>query len=208
MPDADPDADLMLRFQGGDETAYAELVRRFQGRIVSLAYRYLGSSADAEDLAQEVFLRIYRARETYEPRARFSTWVHRITVNVSLNLIRGRKVRRHLNAAMPRSDGGDGGAVDFEDAGVVAPGDKVEKDELAQVLREILDGLPERQRIAILLNKYQGLSYEETAEAMEMSLSATKSLLTRARVKIKEQLEPYLTTGRAPERRDSSTRDS
>jgi RNA polymerase sigma-70 factor (ECF subfamily) len=192
--DRDADAELMLRFQRGDEEAFAALVRSFQGRVVSLAYRYLGSAADAEDLAQEVFLRVYRAKERYERSAKFSTWIYRITANASLNHIRGKKARRNVRGAMPLGAGDDDPA-DVEDEGAAAPGEQMEKDELARVLRKIVDDLPERQRMAIVLNKYEGLSYEDVAAAMEMSVMAVKSLLTRARVNIKERLEPYLTEG-------------
>lgn len=194
MTENDPDADLMLRCGRGDVGAFEEIVRRYQGRVASLAYRYLGSAADAEDVAQEVFLRIYRARESYRPTARFSTWVHRITVNASLNLLRRRRVRRHVNAELPAGGGGEG-APEPEDPAAEAPGAALEDAELADVLRRIIDDLPERQRTAILLNKYQGLSYEDTAAALELSLPAVKSLLTRARVNIKERLLPYLATG-------------
>ena len=192
----------MLRFRGGDDDAFTEIVHRFQGRVASLAYRYLGSAADAEDLAQEVFLRVHRARETYEPTAKFSTWVHRITVNASLNLIRRRKVRKHLNAEMPSRAGDDEARADFEDDGAPRPHEELEKAEMSEVIGGIVDALPERQRTAILLNKYQGLSYEDTASAMELSLPAVKSLLTRARVNIKEALLPYLEAGRLPGKRD------
>ncbi len=192
--EADADAELMLAFQRGDEAAFAQIVRRFQVRVVSLAYRYLGSSADAEDLAQEVFLRVYRAKEGYEPSARFSTWIYRITANASLNHIRSRRVRRSVSARMPEAAEGDA-VPDFEDEEAKAPHDDMEKAELAVVLRRIVDDLPERQRVAILLNKYEGLSYEDVAAAMEMSVMAVKSLLTRARVNIKEKLEPYLSGG-------------
>ena len=188
----------MLRFRGGDDDAFTEIVHRFQGRVASLAYRYLGSAADAEDLAQEVFLRVHRARETYEPTAKFSTWVHRITVNASLNLIRRRKVRKHLNAEMPARSSDDEARADFEDEDAPRPAEQLERAELAEVMQRIIDALPERQRTAILLNKYQGLSYEDTADAMELTLPATKSLLTRARVNIKEALLPYLNSGRLP----------
>jgi RNA polymerase sigma-70 factor, ECF subfamily len=192
--DRDADAELMLAFQRGDEDAFAALVRRFQDRIVSLAYRYLGSAADAEDLAQEVFLRVYRAKESYEPSARFSTWIYRIASNTSLNHLRGRKARRKVAGPMPPGDEGDPSA-DPEDPDATAPGDRLEKDELARVLRRIVDDLPDRQRIAILLNKYEGLGYDDVAAAMDLSVMAVKSLLTRARVNIKERLEPYLTSG-------------
>ena len=108
--DADPDAELMISFQRGDPDAFAALVRRFQGRVVSLAYRYLGSAADAEDLAQEVFLRVYRAKESYEPTARFSTWIYRITANASLNFLRGKKARRKVSGPLPAGNDDDRGA--------------------------------------------------------------------------------------------------
>src|SRR5688500_17134889 len=155
----------MLRFQRGDEDAFAALVRRFQGRVVSLAYRYLGSAADAEDLAQEVFLRVYRAKESYEPSAKFSTWIYRMTANASLNQLRGRKARRKVSGAFPAGDD-ESGAPEFEDEDAVAPDERLEKDELARVLRGIVDDLPERQRMAIVLNKYEGLCYEDVASAM------------------------------------------
>lgn len=191
--DRDADAELMIRFQRGDEEAFAVLVRRFQGRVVSLAYRYLGSAADAEDLAQEVFLRVHRAKETYEPSAKFSTWIYRITANASLNHLRARKARRKVSGAMPAGD--DGRETEIEDEDAEAPDERMEKDELARVLRRIVDDLPERQRLAIVLNKYEGLGYEEVASAMDLSVMAVKSLLTRARVNIKEKLEPYLSWG-------------
>jgi RNA polymerase sigma-70 factor, ECF subfamily len=194
--DRDADAELMIRFQRGEEDAFAVLVRRFQGRVVSLAYRYLGSAADAEDLAQEVFLRVHRAKETYEPSAKFSTWIYRITANASLNFLRSRKARRKVSGAMPGS-GDDGPETDFEDERAEAPDERMEKDELSRVLRRIVDDLPERQRMAIVLNKYEGQSYEDVAAAMDLSVMAVKSLLTRARVNIKEKLEPYLSGGEA-----------
>jgi RNA polymerase sigma-70 factor (ECF subfamily) len=194
---ADHDATLMLRFKGGDESAFTDLVRSYQGRVVSLAARYLGSYADAEDLAQEVFLRIYRARDNYEPTARFSTWVYRITVNAGLNHIRGRRVRRKIAATLP-TGGDDGEPAVFADLDGLSAIEQMEEDELAAVLREIVEDLPERQRIALLLNKYEGLSYEDTASAMELTVSAVKSLLTRARLNVKERLVPYLEDGVAP----------
>jgi RNA polymerase sigma-70 factor (ECF subfamily) len=199
----DADAETMLRFKHGDEAAFAELVRRHQGRIVSLAYRYLGSAADAEDLAQEVFLRLYRAKESYEPKALFSTWVHRITANACLNFIRGRKARRRVSGPMTGDATSGDDAAEFEDENAEAPGERMEKDELARVLRRIVDDLPERQRLAIVLNKYEGLCYEDVAAAMEMSIPAVKSLLTRARVNIKEKLMPYLSGGTAAKSEDA-----
>lgn len=206
-PPPDEDADLMLAAGRGDEAAFAALVRRWQDRVVSLATRTLSSAADAEDVAQEVFLRIHRARETYTPSARFSTWIYRITVNAALNHLRARKARRAVSGEMRPSagdgpDGAGGGTPEPADEGEPDPADAVEKDEVARVIRQILDRLPERQRAALLLNKYEGLGYEETAAAMDLSVPAVKSLLTRARVSVREMLEPYLTTGVLPREND------
>jgi RNA polymerase sigma-70 factor, ECF subfamily len=202
-PPPDEDADLMLSAGRGDEAAFAALVRRWQDRVVSLATRTLGSAADAEDVAQEVFLRIHRARGSYARNARFSTWIYRITVNTSLNHLRGRKARRAVWGEMrpateTGADGPRGGTPEPADEGERGPAASVEEDELARVIRSILDELPERQRAALLLNKYEGLGYEETAAAMDLSVPAVKSLLTRARVAVREKLEPYLTTGVRP----------
>lgn len=185
------DGALMLRVREGDGDAFTALVRRHQDRVVSLATRYLADASEAEDLAQEVFLRVHRARETYEPSAKFTTWLHRITVNACLNQLRGRKARGAVSGRLPEDPEGDGPA-EPEDPNSADPGDAVLRGELASVVRRAVDELPERQRTAILLEKYQGLSYEETAAAMEMSLPAVKSLLTRARVSLREKLEPYL----------------
>jgi RNA polymerase sigma-70 factor (ECF subfamily) len=204
---SDPDAALMIAVRAGDERAFATLVRRWQDRVVGLANRYLRSAADAEDLAQEVFLRVHRAKESYEPSAKFSTWIFRITVNASLNQIRARKARRAVSGEMVSgggrngdggNDGSDGGAYEAPDDAAPDPAESAEKDELARVVRRVVDSLPERQRTAILLNKYEGLSYEECAAAMDLTVMALKSLLTRARTTLKTKLEPYLATGELP----------
>lgn len=188
------DVELMLRVVRDDREAFRELVERYQSRVVSLAMRYLGSAADAEDVAQGVFLRVYRARESYQPTARFSTWIHRITVNASLNHLRSRKARRKVGSEMPVSREGATPA-DALPSDEIAAHERLEQAELARVLRRIVDGLPDRQRTALLLNKYQDLSYQEIADTMELSVSAVKSLLTRARVNVKEKLVPYLESG-------------
>ena len=187
----DPDAVLMMEFQEGDEKAFATLVRRYQDRVMGLAYRYLSDRDGAEDLAQEAFLRVYKARARYEPRARFSTWLYRIVVNLCLNEIRWRKGRKAAALAVSTETSSNVN-IDLADKDEPEPHDRLEKAELAARIREIIATLPQNQRIAILLNKYEGLSYHEVAEAMDTSVMAVKSLLTRARVKIKEKLLPYL----------------
>jgi len=186
----DADARLMTEVAGGSETAFASLVDRYQTRVLGLAYRYLGDRDRAEDLAQEAFLRVYKARERYEPRAKFSTWLYRIVVNLCLNELRWRKGKKAMALAVSTETSSNLN-VDVLDE-EREPHEALEEEELAVKIREIIGTLPENQRIAILLNKYEGLSYQEVAESMETSVMAVKSLLTRARVKIKERLLPYL----------------
>lgn len=187
----DADAGLMLRVAKGDDGAFRTLVARYQDRVLGLAYRYLGDRNGAEDLAQEAFLRVYRARDRYEPVAKFSTWLYRIVVNLCLNEIRSRKNKPAMALAVTTETSSNLN-LDVADEGEREPVARMEEEELAARIREIIAELPENQRIAILLNKYEGLSYVETAEAMETSVMAVKSLLTRARVRIRERLLPYL----------------
>jgi RNA polymerase sigma-70 factor (ECF subfamily) len=187
----DPDAALMLLVKDGDEKAFATLVTRYQDRVLGLAYRYLGERGSAEDLAQEAFLRVYKARERYVPTAKFSTWLYRIVVNLCLNEIRYRKGRQAMSLAVATETSSNLN-INLADESVPEPGKTLEDEELSIRIREIISGLPDNQRIAILLNKFEGLSYQEVAEAMDTTVTAVKSLLTRARVRIKEKLIPYL----------------
>jgi len=186
------DVELMLAFQAGDEAAFSVLVERHRDHVVNLTQRYLGNLADAEDLAQEVFLRVYRARNRYRPEARFTTWLYRVAVNAALNEVRGRKSRpTHGAVALPASER-DGAGPQLAASGVAAPDDAAETTELHERVREAVEALPDRQRLALLLNKFHGLSYEELAQSMEMTIPAVKSLLVRARENVRKQIEPYL----------------
>ncbi|MHC4956919.1 MAG: RNA polymerase sigma factor [Planctomycetota bacterium] len=188
------DIDLMLAFKAGDDEAFSVLVDRYRNAIVNLTYRYLGNRADAEDLAQEVFVKVYKARERYEARAKFTTWLYRVAVNASLNEVRNRKNRpTHGAAALATGDTDEAAApVAASDPG---PAESAEKSELRARVRAAVDELPDRQRMAILLNKFHGLSYEELAHAMEMSIPAVKSLLVRARENVRKAIEPLVRAG-------------
>lgn len=190
------DVELMLAFQGGDERAFTVLVDRHRAAIVNLTYRYLGNRTDAEDLAQEVFLRVHRARGRYRPEAKFTTWLYRVAVNACLNEVRNRKSRPTFGAAsFPGGHDPDRGALAVSDARAEAPPDAIERAELLEHVRAAVDALPERQRLAVLLNKFHGLGYEELARAMEMTVPAVKSLLVRARENVRRRIEPYLGSG-------------
>jgi len=192
------DIDLMLAVKGGDQEAFAELVTRHRNAVVNLAYRYLSNRADADDLAQEVFWKVYRARRRYEPSAKFTTWLFRIAANTCLNEVRNRKNRPTYGAAALQGAGGDDdAAAHVADGARPSPDEALETAELRAQVRAAIDDLPERQRLAILLNKFHGLGYEELASAMDMTVPGIKSLLVRARGNVRSRIEPYLARGAA-----------
>jgi RNA polymerase sigma-70 factor (ECF subfamily) len=187
------DVELMLALRAGDENAFTELVDRHRDAVVNLTYRYLGNRSDAEDLAQEVFLKVYRARARYEPAAKFTTWLYRVTANACLNEVRDRR-RRPTFAAAPFDADGDppAGSVD---RGSASPLEEAERSEIREHVRAALAELPDRQRMALLLNKFHGLGYEELADSLSMTVPAVKSLLVRARENVRRRIEPYLRAG-------------
>jgi len=192
---ADPDAALMFAFQRGEESAFAELVGRHRERVFRLACRYLGDDNAAEDLAQEAFLRVYRARHSWRPEAKFSTWLYRVTANACLNELRSRRTRRAVETTAPAGPGG-GPPPEGPDPKAEAPSEAVIREETAARVREAVARLPDDQRLAVVLSKYEGLSYRELADAMERSVPAVKSLLVRARENLRRDLAGIL--DRAP----------
>lgn len=190
------DVELMLAAGAGDQGAFGDLVDRHRDAIVNLTYRYLGNRADAEDLAQEVFLKVYRARKRYRPEAKFTTWLYRVAVNACLNEVRNRR-SRPTHGAAPLTSGDEAGGLipALADAAAESPADATLRSELAEQVRDAVDGLPERQRLALLLNKFHGLGYEELAASLDMTIPAVKSLLVRARENVRRRIEPYLGSG-------------
>ncbi|MBX3426028.1 MAG: sigma-70 family RNA polymerase sigma factor [Pirellulales bacterium] len=193
----DPDVRLMLRVRDGDAQAFEELMLRYQGRVASLMTHLVGRRDLAEDLTQDVFLRVYRARGRYVPGSKFSTWLFTIAHNVAANSRRSAARRREINLAP--APGGDSAANSLEahalDASGMMPTRLADKAELRQIVELAVGTLNERQREAMLLNKFEHLSYEEIAEVMQLTPSAVKSLLSRARVNLRDVLEPYLQQG-------------
>ena len=189
----DPDIRLMLRVRADDAVAFAELVERFQHRLVAVMHHLVGSVDESEDLAQEVFLRVYRIRKKYRPKAKFSTWLFTIANNLALNALRDRKRRAVLPLEV--RDSGSLGARMIENAAPdlgVTPSHGLRQKELADVVRHALDELGERQRVAIALNKFEDMNYAEIADVMGLSTKAVKSLLSRARSKLRETLQGYI----------------
>jgi RNA polymerase sigma-70 factor (ECF subfamily) len=191
----DPDAVLMLRVKRGDRAAFTELVEKYKQPVMNLVYRTLHDEAEAEDLAQTVFLQVYKSANRYESRAKFSTWLFTIARNLCLNEIRRRSRHPADSLDQAHAEHDDQPRQQFEDKSNVAPPEKLLQGELAQKIEEALAGLPESQRTAILLCRQEELSYEEIAEILGCSLSATKSLIHRGRETLKEKLKPYLRTG-------------
>ncbi|MHC5012215.1 MAG: RNA polymerase sigma factor [Planctomycetota bacterium] len=199
MRTTDADQLLMRRFQDGDEAAFEVLVHKYQGLVLSLCRRYLGSRySGVEDAAQEVFVRIFKGRMNYEPRAKVKTWIYSITVNACLNEIRRLRSKKHRSVSPFTAvfgDDPDGESLGFEDGSAELPGQDMEADETAVRVRQAVDDLPEQQRLALVLSKYHHCSYEEVAQAMDTSIPAVKSLLTRARENLRQRLRDLVEGG-------------
>lgn len=183
----------MLRVREGDDAAFARLVAGYQDRLVGLLSHLTGERDAAEDLAQEVFLRVYRARKGYVPSAKFSTWLFRIAQNLASNSRRGRRRRREVPFASSgdQSDSRPQEALVAEKSALL-PNRQLAKREIQSVVRLALDDLGERQKLAVLLHRFEGMSYADIAETMELTPQAVKSLLSRARESLRTKLESYV----------------
>ena len=191
---------LMLEVRGDNAKAFEELMLRYQGRVVAILDHLVGSRDLAEDLAQDVFLRIYRARKSYVAGAKFSTWLFTIVNNVACNALRSRARRREVGLRPPASASTGVRVLErmAQASSSQIPSRQLDKAEMRDVVRLALESLNERQRIAVLLNKFEEMSYADIALALEMSPQAIKSLLSRARMNLREVLEPYLERGEHP----------
>jgi RNA polymerase sigma-70 factor (ECF subfamily) len=191
----------MLKVRDDDAAAFDELMLRYQNRLVTVLEHLVGRRDQAEDLAQEVFLRVYRARKRYVAGAKFSTWLYTIANHVAANALRSRSRRPEVNISPRATESGSYGTLDkvAVAASGAMPTRQMDKAELRDVVREAMQGLSERQRMAVLLNKFEDMSYADIAAAMELTPQAVKSLLSRARVNLKELLEPYLDDGTRPQ---------
>jgi RNA polymerase sigma-70 factor (ECF subfamily) len=196
----DPDVRLMLKVRDGDTKAFEELVAKYQSRLVGILTHLVSDREQAEDLAQDVFLRVYRARERYQPTAKFSTWLFTITHNVASNSLRKSSRRKEVNIISSPS-----GAVPVrplesmaKEKSALMPARQILKTEMEVVLFEAIQKLGERQRVATLLSKFEGMSYIEIGETMGLSTQAVKSLLSRARNNLKDILQPYIDSGLLP----------
>jgi len=190
---SDPDVQLMLKVAAGEGAAFEQLVLRYQDRLVGFFFHLVHDRTAAEDLAQETFLRVYRSRERYEPTARFSTWLFRIAHNLASNQKRGAARRREIPL------GNQSAEDDFRpqeqnlaEKSALMPTRQLDSNEMREIVRNAIEELSERQRTAVLLHKFEEMSYEEIGEIMGLGVVAVKSLLSRARSKLKEALEKFV----------------
>lgn len=196
MPEhSDLDAALMLRVKRGDREAFAQLVEKYKQPLFNFICRTLRDEAESEDLAQNVFLQVYKSRQRYQHTAKFSTWLFTIARNLCLNEIRRRTRHPAESIEEQHAENEDQPQRQYEDKKVFLPTENILHGELAKKIEEAIADLPETQRTAILLCRQDELSYEEIAEILDCSLSATKSLIHRGRETLKEKLKPYLKSG-------------
>lgn len=186
-PVAKTDQDWMLRLRAGEDEAFNVLLAKYRTPVIHFLYRMVHEPPWAEELAQEVFLRVYRARKSYEPSARFSTWLFRIATNVALNALRDGRMR----ALETPLDDREPGPAPLADRGTNAEQRMLEAERREQIHRAV-EALPEKQRLAVLLHKYQELDYTEIADILGCSESALKSLLFRAYENLRSRLRPLL----------------
>lgn len=193
-PEVDPtsDAAVMLRVAAGDEDGFTYLARKYHRPMIHFLFRMVGNQAIAEELAQEVFLRVYRARESYRAEARFTTWLYRIATNLAVNHARDTKHERTAQTVyLDQPDEETGTSPDLADDEPTVEERLVSEERMAAIRQHVM-ALPERQRMAVLMHKYQGMDYKQIGEVLKLSESATKSLLFRAYQTLREKLKEFV----------------
>lgn len=182
----------MLAFRDGHQDAFRVLVERNQAKVYAMVFRLIPDHSQVEDLTQEVFLRIFRTAKRYQAMARFSTWLYRISSNVALNAIRARRKVKPVALDLPDSEDGSAWQRDVQDMHAPSPQSRLDENEMAAKVAQAVAALPENQRIAITLNRYEQMSYDQIAEVLDCSTMAVKSLLSRARSNLRGSLAKYL----------------
>lgn len=185
----------MLRVKQGDAAAFTTLVEKYKQPVMNVVFRTLRDESEAEDLAQNVFVQVWKSAPRYEITAKFSTWLFTITRNLCLNEIRRRSRHPAESLDAPHPEQEDQPRHQFEDAKNISPPETLLEGELEDKVGEAIAALPEHQRTALLLCRQDELSYEEIAAVLGCSVSATKSLIHRGRETLKDRLKPYLRTG-------------
>jgi RNA polymerase sigma-70 factor (ECF subfamily) len=179
---------LMERVREGDEEAFRQIVEKYREPVFRLSFRYVANQQDAEEVTQDVFIRLYRSAPTYTPDAKLFTYLYRITVNLSLNKIRDRKWKRYISWEALKNQPGKHPIEDKRGN----PEDQMENQERQRLIREAIDALPASQRTAVILKRYNDLSYEEIAQILDCSVSAVEARLHRAKLNLQKKLKPLL----------------
>jgi len=177
-----PEIEWMRRIKDGDMEAFRLLVEAHQARVIGTISKMLGSDTEAEDLAQQVFIRVWKSAQRYKPRAKFTTWLFRITRNLVFN-----EMRRRKHFAEPTGDVSEPAERTSHE-----PDQALLEEELQSAIQEAINNLPESQRMAIILRRYEEMPYEEIAKVMRTTVPAVKSILFRARAELRERLAKYL----------------
>jgi RNA polymerase sigma-70 factor (ECF subfamily) len=190
--DPKSDAAIMLRVAAGDEASFNFLVQKHHRPVIHFLYRMVRNQAVAEELAQEVFLRVYRARDSYRAEARFTTWLYRIATNLAVNHARDTKHERQAQTIyLDAPDEETGTTPDVADDEPSVEQKLVTNERMAAIRSHVM-ALPERQRMAVLMHKYQGMDYREIGNVLKLSESATKSLLFRAYQTLRDKLKDFV----------------
>jgi RNA polymerase sigma-70 factor (ECF subfamily) len=186
------DSAIMLDLRAGNLSCFDFLIQKYRKPIVSFMYRMVHNQAVAEELAQEVFLRVYRSRETYRAEARFSTWLYRIASNLAVNHARDTRHERAASTVyLDETDSETGTSPDVADDGIGAEEELIRRERFNAIRQHVM-ALPERQRMAVLMHKYEGMDYRQIGEVLKLSESATKSLLFRAYQTLREKLQEFI----------------
>ena len=186
------DAAIMLELRAGNMAGFDFLIQKYRKPIIHFMYRMVHNQAVAEELAQEVFLRVYRSRETYRAEARFSTWLYRIATNLGVNHARDTRHERTASTVyLDDTDSETGTTPDVADTTLGAEADMLRRERMNAIRQHVL-ALPERQRMAVLMHKYEGMDYKQIGDVLKLSESATKSLLFRAYQTLREKLKAFI----------------
>lgn len=181
------DIDLILRVQSGDESAFSEILKRYYSKILNYVYRYTNNRETSEDLTQEIFMRVHRSVKNYRPEAKFSTWLYKIATNLCLTEVSTRS-RKHASSLDEIQEK----VGSLEDIKSVDQADVRYRSEIKEIIFEAMNTLSENERSAIMLCKYEQLSYEEVAQTLDCTVGAVKTYVYRGRMKLIEKLKPYL----------------
>jgi RNA polymerase sigma-70 factor (ECF subfamily) len=186
------DSAIMLELRAGNMSGFDFLIQKYRKPIINFMYRMVRNQAVAEELAQEVFLRVYRSRETYRAEARFSTWLYRIATNLGVNYARDTRYERTASTVyLDETDSETGTTPDVADDEPSAEASMLRRERLNAIRQHVL-ALPDRQRMAVLMHKYEGMDYKQIGDVLKLSESATKSLLFRAYQTLREKLKEFV----------------